>query len=139
MNTNIEQLTREIHDTFSNNQLDKTLEFVSDNVKVSAYAFGLSFQGREGFAGFIQGLKTAFPDIVINHTNLISSGNQVAVELIAHGTHTGPLHTPNGIIPPSGRKVDFTVSEFMVWEHDKLVNLHNYQDAGSIMRQIQGE
>ena len=131
-----EQLTRELHDTFSNNQFDKTLKLVSDHVKVNAYAFGMTFNNIEGFMNFMQSFKSAFPDITIKHTNIVSNGNNVAVEFTARGTHNGPLQTPSGAIPPTGKKVDFTVAEFYVWENGKVVSMNNYQDAGSIMRQI---
>ena len=136
MTNQLEQLTRELHDTFSNNQFDKTLELVSDNVKVNAYAFGMTFNNKEGFSAFMQSFKSAFPDIKIKHTNIVSNGNKVAVEFTARGTHNGPLQTPAGPIPPTGKTVDFTVAEFYVWENGKVVSMNNYQDAGSIMRQI---
>ncbi len=131
-----EQLTCQLHDTFSNDQFDKTMELVSENVQVKAYAFGMTFNNKDGFAGFMQSFKTAFPDIKIKHTNIVSYGKNVAVEFTAQGTHNGPLQTPAGAIPATGKPVTFTVSEFMVWENGKLMSLHNYQDAGSIMRQI---
>jgi steroid delta-isomerase-like uncharacterized protein len=131
-----EQLTCKLHETFSNDQFDQTLQLASDDVEVHAYAFGQTFKNKEGFANFMQGFKTAFPDIKIQHKTIVSSGNHVAVEFTAQGTHTGPLQTPSGAIPPTGKPVTITVSEFMKWENGKLMSLHNYQDAGSIMRQI---
>lgn len=136
MNTHLEQLTRKLHHSFSNNEFDKALELVSDNVIVNAFAFGMTFSNKTGFSNFMQGFKTAFPDITIQHVNIVSNDNKVAVEFTAHGTHNGPLQTPAGAIPPTGRKVDFTVAEFYVWENGKVISMNNYQDAGSIMRQI---
>jgi steroid delta-isomerase-like uncharacterized protein len=136
MSSTIEQLTRQLHDTFSNDQLDKTLEMASDDVVVKAHAFGMTFHKKDGFSGFMQSFKTAFPDIVIHHKNIITNGNRVAVEFIAEGTHKGPIQTPAGDIPPTGKHVTFTVAEFLEWENGKLKSIHNYQDAGSIMRQI---
>ena len=136
MSNQNEQLTRELHDTFSNNEFDKTLELVSENVVVNAFAFGMTFNSKKGFGDFMQTFKSAFPDIKIKHTNIVSNGNNVAVEFTARGTHNGPLQTPAGAIPPTGKTVDFNVAEFYVWENGKVVSMNNYQDAGSIMRQI---
>ncbi len=136
MTSTNEQLTKELHATFSNDQMDRTLELASEDVVIKAHAFGMTFHKKDGFKGFMQSFKTAFPDIVINHKNIVSSGNQVAVEFIAEGTHNGPLQTPAGEIPPTGKRVIFTVAEFLEWENGKLKSLHNYQDAGSILKQI---
>ncbi|MEO6190774.1 MAG: ester cyclase [Saprospiraceae bacterium] len=136
MSNQNEQLTRDLHDSFSNNQFDKTMELVSDNVHVNAFAFGMSFNSKQGFGDFMQTFKSAFPDITIKHTNIVSNGNMVAVEFTARGTHNGPLQTPAGAIPPTGKTVDFNVAEFYIWENGKVVSMNNYQDAGSIMRQI---
>jgi steroid delta-isomerase-like uncharacterized protein len=134
--TSPKQATIEIHDAFSKNQFDKVLVLCHDDVVVNAYAFGAVFKGKDGFKDFMQSFKSAFPDVVITHKNIIAEGNNVAVEFTGKGTHTGALQTPAGAIPATGKTVELTVAEFMVWENGKLKSLHNYQDAGSLLRQI---
>lgn len=136
MEKSIEKLTAVLHETFSNDQFDQTLELVGDDIIAEAYALGATFKGKDAFMQFMMGFKSAFPDLRIQHQNIISNGNRVAVEFIAHGTHTGDLQTPNGAIPPTGKPVTFIVSEFLTWENGKLKSVHNYQDIASIMRQI---
>lgn len=136
MNSQVEQLTKELHETFSRNQFEKTLELVSDDVTVNLYALGMTFKKKNGFMDFMQGFKSAFPDITIQDTNIISSGNRVAVEFTANGTHTGTLQTSGGPILPTGKPVTLNVAEFLTWESGKLKTLNNYQDAGSMMKQI---
>ncbi len=136
MENSIKQAVIDIHTAFSNNQFDKVLSLCADDVEVKAHALGLTFNGKEGFMNFMQSFKSAFPDVTVYHNNLIIDGNKAAVEFIGKGTHSGELQTPNGTIPATGKKVEFIVSEFMVWENGKLKSLHNYQDAGSLMRQI---
>lgn len=136
MTTTNEQLTCEIHDYFSNNQFEKCIDMATDDVQVTAYAIGVVFNGKEQFMGFMQGFKQAFPDLTIHHTNILSSGNQVAVEFTGQGTHTGNLQTPAGVIPASGNVVKFNVAEFMIWENGKLKSIANYQDSGTMLRQI---
>ena len=98
--------------------------------------FGQTFHGRDGFTGFMQGFKGAFPDIRISVTNQVATDDQVVSEFTARGTHTGSLQTPAGAIPPTGRTVDFIVCEVMRIKHGRIASLHNYQDAASIMRQL---
>jgi predicted ester cyclase len=82
------------------------------------------------------GFKGAFPDLKIAVTNQVATDDQVVSEFTARGTHTGPLLTPAGEIPPTGRKVDFIVCEVWRIKNGQLVSLHNYQDAASLMRQL---
>lgn len=133
--TNI-ALSAELHKNFSENNLAPNLALADENIEIVAYAFGLQLQGKDQFMGFMQGFKTAFPDIAIHPTNVFASGDQVIIEFEATGTHTGPLVTPAGEIPPSGKAIKLNVSEVHVWQNGKLTRIVNYQDSGSLLRQI---
>ncbi len=130
------QLAIALHDAFSNNEFDKVIALCHDDVEVHAYAFGAVFKGKEGFMNFMQSFKAGFPDVRIYHQNFVEDANKIAVEFLGKGTHTGTLQTPAGKIPATGKSVELTVAEFMIWEDGKLKNLHNYQDAGSLLLQI---
>lgn len=130
------KLTAELHHSFSSNNFEQCVKLASPNVQVKAHAFGMAFNGPEEFRSFMQGFKDAFPDLVLRHDNLVSNGNRVAVEFTAKGTHTGPLQTPAGTIPASGKKVELKVAEFYEWENGLFTKMSNYQDAGDLMRQI---
>jgi steroid delta-isomerase-like uncharacterized protein len=129
-------LARRIYQLFSDDKLDDALELVTEDVEAVLIPFGQTFHGRDGFTGFMQGFKGAFPDIRISVTNQVATDDQVVSEFTARGTHTGPLQTPAGAIPPTGRTVDFIVCEVMRVKHGRIASLHNYQDAASIMRQL---
>jgi steroid delta-isomerase-like uncharacterized protein len=129
-------LARRIYQLFSDDKLDDALELVTEDVEAVLVPFGQTFHGRDGFTGFMQGFKGAFPDIRISVTNQVATDDQVVSEFTARGTHTGPLQTPAGAIPPTGRTVDFIVCEVMRVKHGRIASLHNYQDATSIMRQL---
>lgn len=130
------ELARTVYDRFSRNDFDGVLELTTDDWEGVLNHAGMTFHGKEGFSQFMQGFKGAFPDITIQVQNQVATDTQVVSELTARGTHTGPLLTPAGAIPPTGCTVDFTVCE--VWEvrDGKVAKLRNYQDGASIMRQI---
>lgn len=130
------ELTRKIHAHFSASEMEQVLAYAHADVVVHAHAFGMTFHGKEGLMGFMQSFKEAFPDVAITHHNWVTEGEKVAVEFTALGTHTGPLPTPAGILPPTGKQVTFTVCEVMTWEGGLLRSLANYQDAGAILRQL---
>ena len=129
-------LARRIYQLFSDDKLDDALELVAEDVEAVLVPFGQTFHGRDGFTGFMQGFKGAFPDIRISVTNQVATDEQVVSEFTARGTHTGPLQTPAGAIPATGRTVDFIVCEVMPVKNGRIASLHNYQDAASIMRQL---
>jgi steroid delta-isomerase-like uncharacterized protein len=126
-------LARRIYQLFSDDKLDDALELVAEDVEAVLVPFGQIFHGRDGFTTFMQG---AFPDIRISVTNQVATDDQVVSEFTARGTQTGPLQTPAGAIPPTGRGVDFIVCEVMRVKNGRIASLHNYQDAASIMRQL---
>jgi steroid delta-isomerase-like uncharacterized protein len=134
-NTNKENVIA-IHDAFSKNQFDKVLELCHENVEVQSHALGMTFKGKDGFLGYMQSFKSAFPDVSVHHNNMLVDGDKVAVEFTGRGTHTGTLQTPAGSIAATGKPIEIVVSEFMTWENGRLRTLHNYQDAGTLLRQI---
>ena len=136
MTKNIEQLTKDMHDYFSNNRFDKVLENASEDIIVDAVALGTEFKGKEGFNSFMSVYKKSFPDMKLKHTSIFSNGSQVAVEFIASGTNTGPLLTPNGEIPATGKAASIKVSEHWIWSDGKIKSIHNYTDSGSLMMQL---
>jgi steroid delta-isomerase-like uncharacterized protein len=129
-------LARRIYQLFNDDKFDDVLELVSEDVETVLAPFGQTFRNRDGFIQFMQGFKGAFPDLRIAVTNQVATEDSVVSEFTARGTHTGPLQTPAGAIPPTGRTVDFVVCEVWKMRNGQLASLHNYQDAAAIMRQI---
>jgi ketosteroid isomerase-like protein len=64
------------------------------------------------------------------------AGDELVNEFSWVGTHTGPLLTGAGSIPPSGRTVRSVAVEVWRLRDGKLAELHNYQDAATILAQI---
>jgi len=125
-----------MYQLFSEDHFDDVLPLTTEDIEAVLIPFGQTFHGRDGFVNFMIGFKSAFPDLCIDVTNQIATDDQVVNEFIARGTHTGPLRTPAGEIPPTGRSVDFVVCEVLRIRNGKVASLHNYQDAASLMRQL---
>jgi predicted ester cyclase len=94
-------LARRIYQLFSEDKFDDVLELVSQDIEAVLVPFGQTFHGREGFMQFMQRFKGAFPDLRISVTNQVATDESVVSEFTAKGTHTGPLLTPAGAIPPT--------------------------------------
>jgi steroid delta-isomerase-like uncharacterized protein len=66
---------------------------------------GIRITGREAVASLQRSLWTAFPDARIDLVTRVASDDTVMSEEVLSGTHTGPLVTPSGTLPPSGRPI----------------------------------
>jgi len=60
--------------------------------------------------------------------NLVESGDQVALELVYAGTHTGPLVSPQGQVAPTGRQVRSPGAGFIRVRSGKVASFHGYYD-----------
>ncbi|MBK9107590.1 MAG: ester cyclase [Saprospiraceae bacterium] len=130
-------ISKKAHLLFSENKFDSVAILVGDNIQVINYASGQTFNGKAEFRNFMTGFKTAFPDMIIKHTNVFedNKGN-VALEFEAIGTHTGPFIIPGDTLPATGKIVTLYVSETHRIENGKIVSIHNYQDSGSLLAQL---
>ena len=101
---------------------------------------GSMFAG--GIEGQIKAMKTAFPDNHFTIDDMFAEGDKVAVEVIIHGTNTGPmlglpafgrLEVP---VPPTGKSVTETgISIFKVSEA-KIVSYASEFDQIGLLRQL---
>ena len=71
--------------------------------------------GVEPLADMLRAYFVAFPDLRHEVVDVVEAGETIAVELRIDGTHAGTMHTPNGPIPPTGRRV--------AWESVDLVKV----------------
>jgi steroid delta-isomerase-like uncharacterized protein len=129
-------LARRIYELFSNDDFDGVLALTSDDVEVVFVPAGQTFRAHEGFTQFMQSFKSAFPDCKLTVTNQVSNEDYVVTEFIAAGTNTGPLLTPAGEIPPTGKRAEWPVCEVWQMRDGKLASIHNYQDLATMLRQL---
>lgn len=60
-------------------------------------------RGREALDAMAFMFFTAFPDMEFEVRRVIEQGNVVVLEAATMGTFTGPMATPEGEVPPTGR------------------------------------
>ncbi len=88
---------------------------------------------KEDAAAFIR----AFPDLRFELLNLAEKGEVGAGEIRITGTNTGPLATPMGEIPPTGKRMDLRGASFLrIGGQDLIVEERRYYDTGVLMRQL---
>lgn len=64
---------------------------------------GHVIHGIDDFLAYGKGFAEAFPDSRNEVLAITVEGNRAVVEGTYKGTHTGPLASPQGVVPPTGR------------------------------------
>jgi steroid delta-isomerase-like uncharacterized protein len=93
-------------------------------------------EGPEKIVELFKAWKTAFPDAAGTVTSAVASGNKAALEVTWKGTHTGPLETPEGTIPASGKRQETPAAYFFAFEGDKIKESRHYFESLTLLKQI---
>jgi ketosteroid isomerase-like protein len=67
---------------------------------------GMTYRGPGEVGKPVENYGTAFSDMHRELHDVYVSGDVVIVELALQGTHDGPLWLPQGILPPTGNRMD---------------------------------
>src|SRR5262249_52588924 len=97
---------------------------------------GLTLHGHEQLKQYTQALWAAFPDGVFKHTSRLVTAEAAAAELVFTGTHTGPLASPGGTLPPTGKQVTLHSASIMHFKDGLIVSEHAYNDQIEFMTQL---
>lgn len=65
-----------------------------------------------------------------------TEGDTVVVEGHFTGRHTGPMHTPDGELPPTGNTVTFPFADFFQVRDGRCVSHRVYWDNMAMMAQL---
>ena len=82
--------------------------------------------GIEQFLQHSRVFVTGLPDSRMDVTAVIESGNRVVVEGVYSGTHTGPLATPQGEVPPTGRMLRLPLCDVFEVTAGRITEIHVY-------------
>jgi steroid delta-isomerase-like uncharacterized protein len=127
---------RTLFDAFNARDFDRCAALVTADFELIDVAAGLTLHGPAGLLQWFQGFVSAGPDARAEPFNLIAAGDWVASEHIGRFTHTGPLPTPTGEIPPTGRRVELQFAEVYQLKDGKLALLRAYYDVATMLRQL---
>ncbi len=130
------EIVQALYDRFNERDLEGMAETVTEDFVLEDLALGLRFEGREGLMQWLDGFLTAMPDSSTEVTRVVDGGEWIATEHTGRGTHTGPLVTPAGEIPATGRSVELLFGEFFGIRDGRISHLRAYWDSASLLRQL---
>lgn len=93
-------------------------------------------EGHDQLSSLTQALWDAFPDGRFRHDRRIVTDNAAATELTFTGTHTGPLVTPGGDLPPTGRQVTLHSASFLYFRDGLIAEEHSYANQVPFLTQL---
>jgi steroid delta-isomerase-like uncharacterized protein len=102
--------------------------------------------GLEAFKNYITSLRTTYPDFKVTIDDLIVKGDKIVTRWTLTGTNTGPLQTPMGELPPTGKKMSVPGAEIVIVANGKITEtwifynqLYFYQQLGFTLTPPQPE
>jgi steroid delta-isomerase-like uncharacterized protein len=93
--------------------------------------------GRDAIEQDLADVRRALPDARFTLRAVIQSGEAAAVEYNLSGTHQGPLATPDGEIPATGKSLSTDGAVFSRFnERGEVVEERRYYDVAGMLAQL---
>ena len=102
-------------------------------------SIGVTYRGPDGANGLgktVEVYAKAFPDMHRELYRFFNAGENVIVELALQGTHKGPLPTPMGILPPTGKRMDAPCCDVFRIVNGKIQSFNCYPSGTLIFAQL---
>ena len=93
-------------------------------------------EGRDATTAYAMEWVNAFPDARITVHNEVATGDWVVQEFTFEGTHTAPMQSPLGEIPPTNRSLKGRGVQIFKVEGDTVVDTRLYFDQVQVMTQL---
>ena len=95
-----------------------------------------TYSGIEAFLAYVQGYLIAAPDSKINLKQMVESGDWVFVEGEFTGTNTGPMASPQGTMPATGKRFTLKYADVFEVKNGKIAKHRTYFDQMSFLGQL---
>ncbi len=129
-------VARGVVDAFNRNDWEGMVAGLAPNGVYNELGTQRRLQGPDAMVQAFKGWKQAMPDVKGTVTSALAGGNMAALEVTWEGTHTGPLDTPSGAIPASGKRQITPSAWIFEFDGDKIKESRNYFDMVTLLSQI---
>ena len=127
-------LVEKLWEAMEKGTLDQNANLVTPDIEFRMP--GATIRGLQELKGLQKMWWTAFPDLKHQIVNCVGAGDTFACELRVAGTHTGPMQTPNGTLPATGKKVVFESCDYLRIRDGKIASWHAYTDMLAFQQQL---
>ncbi|MFN8591157.1 MAG: ester cyclase [Thermomicrobiales bacterium] len=130
------ELVSVVFEGFNERDIERVAAICADDFLLEDLPAGLTLRGPDGMRLWLQTWIDAASDAHAAPERIFGAGEWVATEHHGTATHNGPLRTPTGEIPPTGRALDLWFSEHFQVREGKLRRMRVYYDGAAVMRQL---
>ena len=95
-----------------------------------------TLHGIDQVRSYFEAIRTAFPDVSHRLVSMVESDGLVACEWAMSGTHLGPLESPEGATPPTGREFTLDFADFLTIRDGRIVRSVSYWDNDVFFAQL---
>jgi ketosteroid isomerase-like protein len=116
------------------NDLDLAMSVFDPDVETAIPNSSLT--GSADLRGLLGAFLTAVPDNRLRIIRHLEDGDTILIEATYSGTHTGPLVSPSGTIPPTEQAFSFPYADVLTARAGKVVTRHIYWDNVTFLSQL---
>ena len=96
-------------------------------------------EGRDAIQKDLNDFLQGFPDLHVVLRSMMEAGDSYAAEGTFVGTHQGPLPTPSGDVPPTGKRIEFNAAGFYRLDgQGRILEETRYYDTQGLLAQLEG-
>lgn len=126
-------LVREItEELWNQRRLDSIPKFYAHDYVVDYRPYAPVREGHDAIRGMVERAWAAFPDYQEQLHDLIAEDDVVIARLTISGTHTGQW----GVLPPTGKRVEFEEMLMLKFREGKVVWQRGVADNLTALRQL---
>jgi ketosteroid isomerase-like protein len=123
------------YDQINRNDFSDAADLFSPDVVTGVPDAG-RLPGIEPFIAYGQAFLRAFPDGRIHGDRYVESADRIVVEGRFTGTNTGPLLTPAGELPPTGRAMVLPFADVFRVADGRIAEHRVYYDTLGLLAQL---
>ncbi|MGW6278527.1 ester cyclase [Kribbella sp. NPDC055071] len=137
MSTDVEAVVRAAYHAAEGSVLDVQgfIELFTEDGVFNNVVAQESYRG-EHLGDLVVFMASFAPDVHREFHKFHVMGNVVAVELSIQGTFTGPFPSPDGVIQPTGAKLDIPTADFWYVENGKIKEFNCYVGLSIMLAQL---
>jgi steroid delta-isomerase-like uncharacterized protein len=123
-------------DAFNEGDWDRFRSHLKDDAVYEESGTGRRVEDAGTYVELCQGWRRALPDCRGTIRTELADGPVVAQEIAWEGTQDGPLETPAGTLPASGRRIEVVASVWYRFDGDRIAEVRHHLDVLTLLGQV---
>jgi len=134
---NLEKLAESLQKAWDNKDVAALVQLYAEDATMIMPGEPEPIQGREAIEKNQAAFLRAMPDMSVEFTLILISGNYIVFEGVSQGTFTEPLASAEGDIPPTGKSANLKLAFIAKVNADGLIEEdRTYFDNLDFMKQL---